>query len=340
MNIGIVTIYDAFNFGSYLQAYALQKVLEKSGHQVSILNCSNDKFRNFKKIIAKTPSRMLLKLRKFLAYRKAWRELNIKQYKKEAFDVMIIGSDEVWNIKNSTFEHWPEYFGYDLNTKKVIAYAPSCGFATSEDILEDDMCVVGLKKFNSIMARDNITKLISEKITGYECKRVVDPTILYLNEWENELKPCVKAPSDYILYYSYNSKPLMLDHIKQFAYENNFKIVVAGFMYNWCDKSLIVEPKQFLTLIKNARYVVTTTFHGSIFAVVFKKKFIGFYPNKNQKVHDFLYSIGIEDRVYIKGMKYDAFKRILTADVDYEKVFKYLKCEADISLGYLLSKLT
>lgn len=340
MRVGIITIYDAFNYGSYLQAYAMQKILEKLGHEVTILDCSRSKYLKIRNIISKRPSQFIVKLKKLMAYSKSWNELNIKSYKKQQFDIIIIGSDEVWNIKNKSFEHWPEYFGYNLNARKVIAYAPSCGFTTFEELTNDKYCVNGIKQLDHIFARDDITKSICEAIRGCECKKVVDPTLLYLDRWKNEAKPYPNIADNYILYYSYNQKPLMLNHIKQFAKEKNLKVIVAGFKYDWCDESLIVEPKQFLTLMKNAKYVVTTTFHGSVFAVIFKRKFIGFYPNKNPKVHDFLKQVGLEHRVYIQNMPYYEFKNILEETIDYNNIHNKLKEKIKGSMELLINAMS
>jgi hypothetical protein len=339
MKVGIITIYDAFNYGSYLQAYAMQNVLKNLGHQVNILNCSKERYRIIKRIVAKRPSRLIMNLQRNFAYSKAWQELNIKKQNYEHFDAIIIGSDEVWNIKNSSFEHWPEYFGYNLNTDKCIAYAPSCGYTTVDELLADKFCTNGIKKLDAVLARDDVTKNVSEIIRGNECRRVVDPTLLYLDNWESEIKFLNPMLGDYLLYYSYNAKPLMLNYLKQFAKEKKLRLVVAGFKYKWCDRSLIVEPRQFLSLIKNAKYIATTTFHGSIFAVVFKKRFIGFYPNKNQKVYDFLKSIGLEKRVHTADMPYSEFKMILTEPIDYKHIHNKLKGEAKLSLELLLSEL-
>lgn len=338
MKIGIVTIYKAYNYGSYLQAYAMQRILEKLGHQVIILDCFKNKYSLIRSLISKKPSIMMFNIKRHFTYNRAWKELNIIKHKQQIFDVVIIGSDEVWNIKNCSFEHWPEYFGYRLNAKRIVAYAPSCGFTTLGDFLENQFYINGIKQIDHVFARDEATKIICQTIRHKECQEVVDPTILYLDNWKYEIKPFKDTyNNNYILYYSYNRNPLMLDYIKRFSKEKNLKIVVAGFKYDWCDESLIVEPKQFLFLMKNAKYVITTTFHGTIFAVIFKKLFIGFHPNKNQKVHDFLKQVGLEHRVHTANMTYSHFKDILEETIDYTSIQKKLKEKASDSINLLLN---
>lgn len=169
---------------------------------------------------------------------------------------------------------------------------------------------------------------------------MVDPTLLYFDNWENELVPYKNINDNFLLYYSYNEKPLMLNYIKRFARENDLKIVTAGFKYDWCDENLIVEPKQFLYLMKKAKYVVTTTFHGSVFSVIFKKQFIGFHPNRNPKVHDFLVSVGLDHRTYKANMGFNDFKDILEESIDYTYIHKRLKQRSKQSMILLKNSLS
>ena len=131
MKIGIVTIYDALNCGSFLQAYAMQTVLEDMGHEVVILKCKpTDLKRYIRRWVSK--SAPVFTFRRAYTYRKDFSELHIQNNVLQKFDAVIIGSDEVWNLQGY-FDHVKEFFGENLNTEKIIAYAKSlvsvvCGY--------------------------------------------------------------------------------------------------------------------------------------------------------------------------------------------------------------------
>ena len=100
MRIAIVTIYQAFNYGSFLQAYAMQETLKKMGHEVTVLDCGSIQgYRKFRKMIAL--KKIVFSMNRFVAYKKDWKKLNISNSVEDEFDVAVIGSDEVWNIKGN-----------------------------------------------------------------------------------------------------------------------------------------------------------------------------------------------------------------------------------------------
>lgn len=92
-----------------------------------------------------------------------------------------------------------------------------------------------------------------------------------LEDWE-ALLPKVNSDSKYVVYYSYLDDSPMKNYILRFAKENRLKVVIAGFDYSWGDQKRMVSPLGFLTLLKNAEYVFTSTFHGSVLSTILQKK--------------------------------------------------------------------
>ena len=78
----------------------------------------------------------------------------------------------------------------------------------------------------------------------------------------------------YMIYYSYLDDTPFKEFIKKFAKENDLKLIVVGFDYKWCDDQIIVTPRQFLSVMKHAQYVVTSTYHGTVFSTLLKKNLL------------------------------------------------------------------
>lgn len=321
MRIAIVTIFSAFNYGSFLQAYAMQEILKKMGHEVAVLDCNTESIlHNLRKNIAfkKPISSIKRALIYQKAYQKDWAKLNISKEVTDYFDLALIGSDEVWNIHGS-FEQWPQYFGNALNAGRIIAYAPSIGFCPPEELRNSERFVKGIRNFATICPRDNATRQICLEVNSHVTERVVDPTLLMIDQW-NELLPERIKKGKYLVYYSYLDNSPMKDYILRFAKEHNLKVIIAGFDYKWGDEIRICSPLEFLTLLNYAEYVFTSTFHGTVFSTILQKKLV--VRPSGQKVVDYLELMGLSDRIFRDGMPYDEFSSIAEKNIDYNTVKK------------------
>lgn len=334
MKIGIATIYDALNYGSFLQAYAMQKTLESMGNEVVILDCH---LWTSKRMIKKWVSRtdFLFNFYKTLSYRIDLRQLNIQKSNQQRFDAVIIGSDEVWNLKGN-FEHAKEYFGDHLNTERIIAYAPSLGFCSKDDFLSAEEAK-NIKKFYALFPRDKITKEVCETLTERECPIVCDPTILLLDTWKNHMHSYKKKKVPYVLYYSYKNDTPMKEHIKRYAKENGYKVVIANFKYKWGDSIELPSPLQFLDLVNDAECVFTSTFHGSVFSTLFEKNVV--IRPSGQKVVNYLHTLGLDEKIYQDDCSYDEFIKKIRAPIPYEKIKGFLSKQKYESIELLKESL-
>lgn len=324
MKIGIFTIFDAYNYGSFLQAFAMQKFLENKNHTVFMVDVRTS-FKSVvsQKFIAKSIVRTITKLKRFFAYKKDWKKLNIVRHNRYQFlDLAIIGSDEVWNIDNPSFDHSPLFYGCGINSNRVIAYAPSLGYSNLINYKgKDDYIGWIKKKISWFGVRDQFTSDFLKKIGIGYVNRVCDPTILLHDKWmsfENHIE--IKYP--FLIYYSYQENTPYKAFIQRFAQERGLKIISVGFNYKWCDEQMIVSPLQFLSLVKQARYIVTSTFHGTLFSTMYEKKFINVHPAK--KVIDYLSQLGIEREANLE-CGYNAFKNLLDSEIDYSIIKYHLK---------------
>lgn len=285
LKIGIFTITDAINYGAFYQMFAMASYLEKRGATVTVYKCKNSLKRKLIKYLSYNPLRQIRKIKFIRAFQLDGRILNIKRYNDEKLDLAILGSDEIWNLDNRSFEHSIHFYGLGINANKIIAYAPSIGFAKFESLLKNIEFCRGINRINTIMARDENTQKVAQLITGKPIKQVVDPTILF-DDWENIDTGNNLITKNYILYYGYTSNPPFKDSLIKFAEEQGLMIVSAGYnVHKWCDKNCVVGPFGFLNLMRGAKFVFTTTFHGTVMATLLNKHL--FFYGSGQKVVDF-----------------------------------------------------
>lgn len=335
MKIGIITIFDAYNYGSFLQAFAMQTMLEERGHTVYMIDVRT----NFKSVIAqkylsKSLTRSILKFRRFFTYRKDWKYLNIVPFSKcPHLDLALIGSDEVWNIENESFSHSSLYYGKSVNADRVIAYAPSLGYSSIKSYdNKRALCDSILKNISWFGVRDNFTKDFLLDIGVSEVHMVCDPTILLYDQWNKYERPYKNIQDPYLIYYSYKEETTFKEYIKRFARERGLKIISVGFDYKWCDEQIIASPFEFLSLIDNASYVVTSTFHGTLFSTMYHKKFIEVEPAR--KAVDYLNQLGIS-RIADINKSFEDFEIILDSDIGYNQIDRTFECMQKESMKLL-----
>lgn len=330
MKIATVTIYDALNCGSYLQAYALQQVIKKMGHEAVILDGrKNNFYKLLRKWIRKKNTLFYIKQR--LKYNQDIKKLKICRDINCHFDKAIIGSDEVWNIKGH-FEHVPQFFGRDINADSIIAYATSIGFCSVEDFYKSSEAQE-IKKLHKVFPRDAATQQACLRILNQECPIGCDPTILFLDGWTDIVKEYPAPNEKYVLYYSYLDNTPMKENIIKYAHSHGLKIVCANFNYKWADKIVIPSPLEFLNFVYHAECVFTSTFHGTVFSTIFKKPLV--VRPSGPKVVDYLQLVGLDSRIYMDGMEYETFKKMVEQTIDYNQVYAVLEPLKEKSIALL-----
>lgn len=329
MKIGIVTVYDSANFGSYLQAYALNTALKELGHDVSFIKIRNDKV--VKRIFmgrTENPIRFLTNYiynsKKYSIFKEDLQYFNIVEVNnttKDTFDCVIFGSDEIWNVNTPAFTN--EYFyGKGILANKKITYAISCGNAKIEDLKAYPNLIDRIKQLDEILVRDENTKNNILNLIGKNCKTVCDPTFLidvkkYEKQYDNPIK------EKYLLVYTYYLDKSQIENIKKFAKERELKVVSVCMKHDWCDYNINCSPLQFCKVIKDAKYVVTTTFHGTIFSILNKKRFISIL--KTKKVEDLLNRLELSTKIIKTNDDYNSLAKKLNSEVDYDKVFNIIQ---------------
>lgn len=339
MNICIVTVYNSENCGSFYQAYALSKILEKKGHNVCFLKreaegTSHDfdkiKIDSIKAFFHGHPVLAKRNLEKYHAFEQALSSLKIIQKSDPQYDEIdcfVIGSDTVWNFEEPYFyKNKRTYVGSDFERKKVT-YAVSISNTSYERLYSDKEIIDGIANLDAISVRDFYTYECLNKKLGVKPEIVLDPTLL-LSQEEYEEKETLIPYKDYILIYGFKDlSKKMIDSLKL----RKKKIVSYGIYRAWADVNVIFNPNTFLTFFHNADYVVTDTFHGTIFSIVYKKQFVC-YGKEKKKVEDLLRQLNLLE--CIVDDKKNIVEQLQTT-ISYDIAYERLQCMKQQSVKFI-----
>lgn len=295
MKCGIVTVYNSENAGSFLQAMALQKALQSMGHDaVCVYQSFSDhsaSYRNFcRRFVAAVIKRGPLAAKRVVEqrylFKQAQRNLNIEK-DRQSIDCLVLGSDVIWDVKQKFFNNHKAFFwGTEFVGAKVIAYASSVGFAQEEDLACCGHIRDALRNMLSVSVRDVTSYRLIQPYCDKKVHIVCDPTILVDREvYDNLEKP--SELENFIFLYFYGKMPMdYVVEIQNFAKARGLKTVIFGNGNDWCDISLAYDPLLFLTLYRKADYIITNTFHGTVFANIYEKKYV-VIRNDTPKILDF-----------------------------------------------------
>lgn len=319
MNINILTMHRVYNYGSFLQAYALKRTVETLGHKVTFID-PEPGFKTCKPIVPPKNKRIdkycinrlifKQKEKKFErmhtdSLRKYLGVTNHLVFDKPA-DLTIIGSDEVFNFNPSN--PWgisPDFFGGLHNSREVISYAASCGYSTIDDLSSEwkQKIRLYLNNLNSISVRDQNTFEFVTGITNKKAAINLDPVLIY--DFQNDVhykeSSSFRYKNRYMIIYSYRNRISDEDEIlaiKKFAKDHNLKTVCLGSFQFWADDYVIVDPFEALHYFDNAACVVTDTFHGTVISSIFHKKFAVIIRDSNKnKLEDLVKRLNLSEHV-------------------------------------------
>ena len=263
----------------------------------------------------------------------------------DEFDSFIVGSDQVWNPHLNA----PSYLlSFANNGKKGIAYGASLG-VTSLTSEQKGYFKKYLTNFSAISVREKDAVSIIQKLTNIGVQWVLDPVfLLSKNDWIT-LASNNRIQHRYIFTYFLGEDKKQREIVKRFAQRKKLKIVSLPHILNYYNDAdsgfgdiriYNASPKDFLSLIKNAEYVFTDSFHAVAFSTIFNKEFFVFSRgDMNSRIESITSVFGLEKR-YIKQI--DAindffFEKITPADYSQnQKEFDELK---KLSLDFLFKSL-
>lgn len=341
MKIGIVTVHNSHNCGSYLQAKALCSFVEALGYdarfvknkihpQSSLLYKSIVAGKYFLKGNRKKAtdifngSMRFVKARKSFSYYSSFKDA----------DVCIFGSDTIWNLNSKHLtKQWEHYFGFNFNGKK-IAYAPSVGDAPIANILNNPMYCKCINDFDYLSVRDENTYKLVSSVTGKDdssIKFVVDPTMLMQKSFYEQIAAKCEDENFILFYYFGVPEKGYMEKIKKYADDNGKKLICFGNGIKKVDKQVPFSPLEMMGYYSKADLVITNTFHGNVFSIIFNKPFVNIDAGK-AKVDDLLASFGLSERTV---KEHCDFEKIASKNIDFEVVNNILDEKRKSSGDYL-----
>lgn len=362
MKIGILSMQEIINSGSFLQAYALKRVLENMGHEIV--------WKDYKKIHVKEKidakakpaykcilnkvemgirclldvsfRRRILASRKsmhfYSSYKKWLEEANMLASSNNDFKALVIGSDEVFNItqfiefEDSLEIPW-ELYGEGYEDKAVISYAASAGETTYEKLIEyniEQKSKALLSKLKRISVRDINTQNMLKKMGIKSCINI-DPVLLYDFP---EVKDYKISEKNYIVVYAYDFRINSSEakEIINFARKSRRKLICINAQQDFCNKMLVVHPIKMLAYFKYADYIITDTFHGSVISIKYNKNFVALIRDSNKnKLGYLLEQFGLTERIVCDAK---TIPKVLAEDINYIQVNKILDSEKTKAYNY------
>ena len=292
-SIGVITWHYYQNYGSMLQAYALVKTLRDLGYRVRVINYRNPKFgkfSHFKRLISNIiqffpvgfiknllpqldfPS---IRFRKF--FNETREESLITKLEKQCseFDAIICGSDQIWapNVFNPIY-----LLNFVPDNKRKISYAASIGLNQIPSHLIPEYKKL-LSRFYKISVRESSGSELLLKNCNIRSTVVLDPTLLIASEYWHKLSVIPKIDRPYIFCYilkeNHGYKNAIIKYGKRMGLPI-YGISACKNDYSWMNQfsQRGIGPKEFLGLIENAYTVITDSYHGTIFSLLFHKRFI------------------------------------------------------------------
>lgn len=372
MKVAIFSPYLSNNYGTVLQAYALQTMLSDLGYSSDYINwriVSNSLIK--KSVFLVSHPFFFYHLRKYNAVSKKDLHYNFlceADYKKtfykneefvkrnmsintqtydfieltkleKMYDTFIVGSDQTWT-PYSFYQYSPYYLSFVKERRKINSYGCSLGTNSIPKYFKSFLRKK-LSRFNKISCRDRINIDSLKHITGRDITHVVDPTLLIDPiKWEKVMMPIPHLPECFILCYILGERDCVSDYAEKLSKEKGIPVyyILTRPKYNVkanCLKGVGVS--EFLWLIKEAKYVVTDSFHGTIFSINLGTNFVSFDKFSgneldNGRVKDLLDTYGLSSH-FRKGNESFLIPEEIDFSVVHESIANYRKN----SISYLKS---
>jgi hypothetical protein len=379
MKIGILTQPLENNYGGLLQAYALQKILKDLGHEVWTVDLPFRKtlYLDSRALMGRIVRKYLLRnkdieiilhepnkkekeiiqqhTRKFIEENIVLTDRivlveKIDRLKKYQFDAFVVGSDQVWRPMYSpgipTF--FLDFVQNDRNIKR-IAYAAS--FGTDEWEITPKLtekCAKLAREFDSISVREDSGVMLCKDYLGVTAQHLVDPTLLikkedYIRLIENENVPIKEKTIMVYVLDQTNEKKSIIDKVKQYFNLEINSVMPASVFSKESRKKIeqcIYPPvTHWLRGFLDADFVVTDSFHGTVFSIIFEKPFIT-VVNESRGIARFKSLLKMFDLEHRLISNYEEINsQLLKEKIDYSKINAILKEEQRKSLNFLTKNL-
>ena len=349
--VGIATFHRSLNFGAVLQAYALQQTLKAHGVDSEFIDFRKGEHISRDRTLKSRLRRALLwvwdapRRRKFdrfvgehlktSKYFPTYREVQEHRF---PYRAVVCGSDQVWNpeLTEATLPFFLLEFLPDTIAR--VAYAPSCGNKEAVQARAEEFRQA-LPRFAALSIRESEElELIGDFAGGREVRTCIDPTLLGGEAlWEAvAVSPPEREP--YMFFYSFGAPRELTALAERIALARGLKIVHfhKGRHFNCANRRVQPGPEEFVSLVKNAECVLTNSFHGLVFSVIFEKEFlVQNVKGRGARIRTLAAELGFEQRCINAA----EFAGTDIPDLDYGELKRRLERLRASSLEYLLEAL-
>ena len=328
MKIGILTYHRAHNFGALLQAMATRFALEKMGHEAYFVDYWPDYHAKRYRIHWPPHYSVIYKPLRYIRFLcsignkkrriKRFEEFilkNIQPYCKgidEQYDVLLYGSDQIWRKQKELGDFNEIYFAsHKIKALKYLAFSASTDRLPQPSEFERFQSL--LKNYSAISVREEQLQVLCVKL-GFNADIVVDPTFLIQGEeWVKHLniKPTQEPP--YALYYIMKQGVFDISHVREYCKRKGLLLkVLHGYNIDKDDDEniSIVDPRDMVSLIYSAQFVITTSFHGLAFAINLHKEFVVSTDFGVERIVSLLNTFGLSERFVDGKLPIEDFEKI------------------------------
>lgn len=322
MKIGILTYHRSHNYGALLQAVATRYILENLGHEVYYIDYWPKYHRrmyalvNWKNVFTYRFDKAYTYITKKVIRAYGNRKLRIKNMESfiskyiqpyclacEAdFDIVIYGSDQIWRKQPEIASYNPVYFGANnIHCKKHISFSASMGLLPQNPI-DCDMVRSLISHLDKISVREVELKILLQRFGYPNVSLTLDPVLLLSSDqWDKILEINEsEEKEDYVLFYNLTPHSFDLKEIKKFAesHQCTLKILYGVSIKKETNEEICtVSPNGFIKLIRNARFVFTSSFHGLAFSLIYHKPFLASFSRNSSRAKSLLEQLGLNDRL-------------------------------------------
>lgn len=340
MKIGIVTLPLHFNYGGILQAYALQETLQKLGHTSYVIRFSSKSAKNYIKSFLYSLSSISQFIDKYIRFENLHEPFTISELTSKKYDALIVGSDQVWrpSMGIDRKANVNRYFLRTIGNGKFrkIAYAASFGvdsldFTDDEKILAKDL----IKDFMCVSVREESGLSLCTNLDRTDACQVLDPTMLLTkNEYskfiiDSPFKSNNKHCFVYLLDYAETKNQEMVKALLPAFAEVLHAKVERNTLKKYLNSNLTIQD--WLSSIYYSDLVITDSFHGCVFSILFHKDFYVMRNDigGNTRINSLLSLFSLEDRLIGKNLVNNA------STINWELVEKKLQLMRNFSIDFL-----
>jgi hypothetical protein len=313
--VGLLTFHSTRNYGASLQALGMVQALRRLGFEPEVIDYRPRPASSHYLRETLHPQEggglgmrlaCVLKALSFASFTRRWLPLSpacvrdpgaLSRFYARRYSAVICGSDQIWHV-NETFRPFdPSYFlkFVDGDSVRRIAYGPSFGapFNMKPYRAEMSRC---LHAFHSLSVRDEASRSLIRDLCGRDAQRVTDPTLL--TDFPFDERGTSAAGNIYDVFYGPSATQAATTPLKWSRHRGG-TLLCLGFRGPEGSRSRIaIRPETWLSMMRGARMVFTTTFHGTVFAVKYTRPFVAIVnPWNETKITDFLQHLGLEHRV-------------------------------------------